>query len=98
MRLIDADALIVKFKDDLESLQEFAFQLATIGAINTVKHQSTVDAVPVIRCKDCKRLGVANMKDKYGQPSPIPCCRRNGHIRLGIKPDDYCSRAERKEE
>ena len=53
--------------------------------------------VKVIRCKDCKRLGVANMKDKYGQPNPVPCCRRNGHIRLGIKPDDYCSRAERKE-
>ena len=47
MRLIDSDALIAKFKDDLENLQEFAFQLATIGAINTVKHQPTVDAVPV---------------------------------------------------
>ena len=47
MRLIDADALIAKFNDDLENLQEFAFQLATIGAINTVKHQPTVDAVPV---------------------------------------------------
>ena len=46
MRLIDSDALIAKFKDDLESLQEFEFQLATIGAINTVKHQPTIDAVP----------------------------------------------------
>ena len=46
MRLIDSDALIAKFKDDLENLQEFAFQLATIGAINTVKHQPTIDAVP----------------------------------------------------
>ena len=63
-RYIDADALIAKFKDDLENLQEFAFQLATIGAINTVKHQPTVDAVPVrhgkwevtpvyIKCSEC---------------------------------------------
>ena len=57
-----------------------------------------LDAVEVIRCKDCKWLGVANMKDKYGQPNPVPCCRGNGNIRIGIKPDDYCSRGERKED
>ena len=52
----------------------------------------------LVRCKDCEWLGVANLKDKYGQPNPVPCCRGNGNIRIGIKPDDYCSRAERKEE
>lgn len=49
----------------------------------------------LIRCKDCKWLGVANLKDKYGQPNPVACCRGNGNVRIGIKPDDYCSRAER---
>lgn len=52
----------------------------------------------LIRCKDCKWLGVANLKDKNGQPNPVACCRGNGNIRLGITPDDYCSKAERKEE
>ena len=61
-------------------------------------NQHDNDVVRVIRCKDCKWLGVANLKDKYGQPNPVPCCRGNGNIRIGIKPDDYCSRAERKEE
>ena len=72
MRPIDADALIAKFKDDLENLQEFAFQMATIGAINTVKRQPTIDAVPVVhgrwieewetedtrmlRCSECRMM------------------------------------------
>lgn len=88
MRMIDADAL----KFDIMCVYGSNPQY-----IRWLNHAPTVDAVPVIRCKDCKRLGVANMKDKYGQPNPVPCCRRNGHIRLGIKPDDYCSRAERRE-
>lgn len=89
MRLIDADALIVKFKDDLESLQEFAFQLATIGAINTVKHQPTVDAVPVVRCKDCAYY------------RPYSDGRYDCDNMLGMADayeDGFCSRAERKEE
>lgn len=52
----------------------------------------------IVRCKDCKWLGVANLKDRYGQPYPVPCCRGKGNILLGITPDDYCSRAERREE
>ena len=85
MRLIDADALIAKFKDDMENLQEFAFQLATIGAINTVKHQPTVDAVPVVRCKDCKWYEF-DRKMHCGLPHGVR------------SKDDYCSDAERKEE
>ena len=87
MRLIDADALIAKFKDDLENLQEFAFQLATIGAINTVKHQPTIDAVPVIRCKDCKHWQKSSINyNEY-------VCYWGGYVK---KEDDYCSWAERK--
>ena len=65
----------------------------------TFPYKGAVYEMPeLVRCKDCKWLGVANLKDKYGQPNPVPCCRGNGNIRIGIKPDDYCSRAERKEE
>ena len=83
MRLIDADELL-KYIPPEEMCSRFA-----------VENALTVDAVPVIRCKDCKWLGVANLKDKYGQPNPVACCRGNGNVRIGIKPDDYCSRAER---
>lgn len=45
MRLIDADELLKnEFKNDISSN---AFQ-------NLVKRQQTIDAVPVVRCKDCK--------------------------------------------
>lgn len=96
MRLIDADALRIVFTE--KGSERVCGDKLCKAIISRIDEMPTVDAVPVIRCKDCKRLGVANMKDKYGQPNPVPCCRRNGHIRLGIKPDDYCSRAERKEE
>lgn len=89
MRLIDADALKLDIMCVYGSNPQY---------INWLNHAPTVDAVHVIRCKDCKWLGVVNLKDKYGQPNPVPCCRGNGNIRLGIKPDDYCSRAERIEE
>ena len=88
MRLIDADALIAKFKDDVENLQEFAFQLATIGAINTVKHQPTVDAAPVIRCKDCKYYD----NEDYGEPTRY--CTWHESV---VNADDYCSYGEREE-
>lgn len=86
MRLIDADALKFDIMCVYGSNPKY---------LNWLNHAPTIDAVPVIRCKDCKWLGVANLKDKYGQPNPVACCRGNGNVRIGIKPDDYCSRAER---
>lgn len=80
MRLIDADAL-------RENLTK------NIGLTNAIdvsfRETPTVDAVPVIMCKDCKSFG------HYSDGSP--CC---DHLYgLGdIAPDDFCSRAERKEE
>ena len=81
-RLINADAL--------ESL------CSTPGLIHVamiVKQQPTIDAAPVIRCKDCTywdseitQTAVPNMRS----------CIYWGRIgTLGI---DYCSRAVRKEE
>ena len=47
-----------------------------------VERMPTVDAVPVIRCKDCKAFNGLN-------------CVRNNMI--AVRTDDYCSRAERKD-
>ena len=85
-RLIDADTLI-------ESLNEFPFvQTAMMMHVNS---QQTIDAVPVIRCKDCKYYE----PDLYANPWGV-CCHREwivndtGH---GVDEDGYCYRAERKE-
>lgn len=52
-----------------------------------------VDAVPVIRCKDCKWYGRADKRRFYRGMD----CLQN-RIATIVPDEDYCSRAERKEE
>lgn len=83
MRMIDADALL----DDVKSHCETYF--ADDFAREWVDKQPTVDAVPVIRCKDCEFL-TSTMKcsvhyDDWGSY-------------LDTSLNSYCSDAERKEE
>lgn len=49
MRLIDADALLKRLQND--PLFDLVERYGVSGVINA---EPTVDAVPVIRCKDCK--------------------------------------------
>lgn len=51
----------------------------------------TVDAVPVIRCKECKYY-------RYVLGDIDGLCGRAEWYRRYQREDDYCSRAERKEE
>ena len=51
-----------------------------------IKTAPPIDAVPVVRCKDCKYL---MFSDCYGECS-------KGHMGI-VRPDDFCSRGERKE-
>ena len=78
MRLIDADALKLDIMCVYGSNPKY---------INWLNHAPTVDAVPVIRCKDCKHWA----------------CDDSGSYcdELGILDADmnsYCSYAKRKEE
>jgi len=50
--------------------------------------QPTVDAVPVIRCRDCKFLRFTGTVWKC----------QNRLVMMLCEPNDYCSRGERKEE
>ena len=92
MRLIDADALIARimidapdFTDGGSSITK-AFIMAMIGTRNVTP---TIDAVQVVRCRDCKYW-----QDNNGG---YPCyeCRWG----RGETPDaeDYCSFGERME-
>ena len=53
-----------------------------------INSQPTVDAVPVIRCKDCK----------YYRHEIDMCDEPHSTAHNIVHDDDYCSRAERKEE
>ena len=73
MKLIDADALLRALPDDLPYK----------GSVRRVLMQAeTVDAEPVVRCKDCQHL--------YG--SMGAACGL-----LLRRPDEFCSRGERRE-
>ena len=76
-RLIDANALIKEANADGAYGYVDAKQIADAP---------TVDAVEVVRCKECKHL---MLSDCYGE------CGK-GHMGI-VSPDDFCSYGERKE-
>lgn len=82
MRLIDADALIKRLKEDWPQTSKISWaQIVAKGA-------PTIDAEPIIYCKDCK-----NWKEwENGAGS----CQRSG-MWLGTDATDFCSFAERRE-
>ena len=94
MRMIDEDAL----KDAMYTetmLKDTDMQRWDSGCWiryklfeNVLREQPTIDAVPVIRCKDCKFLRLTGTVWKC----------QNRLVMMLCEPNDYCSRAERKEE
>lgn len=57
MRLIDADALF----DSMNSLD----YESTVKAYEAIANAPTIDAVPVVRCKDCKHRYVTGSTTHY---------------------------------
>ena len=92
MRLIDADALTKKLQhlwnihDDVDFNNKDVWDELTIAP--------TIDAVEVVRCRDCKHWG-RDGNESYGYAM---FCKANCSLGgQGIKkPDDYCSYGERK--
>ena len=91
VRLIDADAL----KDYIDAQKGRPFIGCTIGEALKIMtdEQPTVDAVPVVRCKDCKYYEVGQNKvDAWSA-----CYAHVGRI-IETWDDNFCGWAERKEE
>lgn len=94
MRLIDADALIEKFNEKVNMAEclvdeRTAERFATFCALSdAVEQMPTVDAVQVIRCKDCT-FG------RYIDHGHMHCLHPCG-LTTNMT-DDFCSYAERKE-
>lgn len=95
MRLIDADALIEKFDEKVDMKERLidartAERFATFCALaDAVEEMPTVDAVPVIRCRDCKFRHWDDWLEEY-------CCRRYDDF-THAPFDGFCSRAEQRE-
>lgn len=91
-RLIDADYLLKELEEWQEDIDDAISgrQLGVTDAIVIACQMPTVDAVPVVRCKDCKYS-----KDEYGDGD---CYCDLSVIYIGKDWNHFCSWAERKEE
>lgn len=99
MRLIDADALPklldAEYKQTMKLILEGEKQLDTLAegfaeAIHIAKYiVPTVDAVPVVRCKDCENsyYAVDGLICSYG-----PC------LECHVPPEFWCAYGERRED
>lgn len=95
-RPIDADALMKYIRNhDYQLVSRMGCVdkgMFTDGIEHGINIQPTVDAVPVVRCKDCKSF------KKNGDTSSRGCAW--GACRKGSFPcvyaDDFCSRGERR--
>ena len=87
MRLIDADNLV---PDICDAEIEYGTKPVHFSA-NAIDLAPTVDAVPVVRCKDCVNGTV--FVNKQGAEY-VDCVLDDYSVR---KPTDYCSYGKRKE-
>ena len=89
MRLIDADNLTENLAYDIANHPIHGNYKITVASVRAAIYSAPViDAVPVVRCKDCIHL---MFSDFYGE------CKR-GYLCGIVRPDDYCSRGKRKED
>ena len=85
MRLIDADETLM----DAEHMSAFRCSLANMEDLNIlIGGQETIDAVPVVRCRECNHCDPENYHCDHPMSTAAPLRR---------KPDDFCSYGERKE-
>ena len=66
-----------------------------IGFVGALKDVPVVDAVEVVRCKECKYWKPYTSQYGSGQFCECPCSFGGQGIK---KPDDYCSYGERRDD
>ena len=82
MRLIDADAELKEAKE--LSGQQTGDGWDNWGVYALIERQPTIDAEPIVRCKDCE----------YWRNDD---CKNDNHGYCPISENDFCSRGVRKE-
>ena len=95
-RLIDADALLEKEDATVVRAGGRGCGKSLLVACKSYLHLAveaapTIDAVPVVRCKNCKHFG--------GVAFAYTCrLHSTGNTRIQMGADDFCSRGERRSE
>lgn len=96
MRLIDADWVLEHIKPYELSDEDWSVTGGTAIRLihNAINQAPTIDAVPVVRCRECKHLNVVNRKELYAH------CPKTNTVFLPFELDTrehFCSLGERKE-
>lgn len=92
-RLIDADALKTKaVRCETFKLYDAPVFLKAVGT-KEIDRAPTIDAVPVVRCKDCKHY--KPQKKAAHWESRTNYCNRI--VTIKVQPYDFCSYGERKD-
>ena len=89
MSLINREALLSFEKMDAELCATCGEHHTAEDVIMMIKTAPTVDAVPVVRCRECKYRFKNNGHDKSG----CPIIDAN----IWMDDDDFCSHGEREE-
>lgn len=84
MRLIDADKLAKKWT--IASPEPY--NTDAVEVLDSIREAPTVDAVPIVYCKDCKYRTAFGNCEHSRQPGILPTAY----------PYDFCSYGERKDE
>ena len=84
MRLIDADETIINFGFEWDDISPTRDEFVAF-----LKKQPTIDAVPVVRCKDCIR--------RYDTDECPMCFLIEGEYCEYTNENGFCDREERKE-
>lgn len=87
MKLIDADALLKQIAEDSRGNEGWYGD--TWEFINTIKDAPTIDAVSIVRCKDCKYIGLPLSPDDYNA-----CKHKRAMVYAPI--DGFCCWGERR--
>ena len=99
MRLIDADLLSEAIHDNVPAPYEDA-SWAKENCLAEIDAAPTVDAVPVVRCRECKHHRDKNEQEQQYLVEDILICTSpdaTDDCWNAVWPDHFCSYGERKE-
>lgn len=101
MRLIDADALReVHCEGCDETIRSICENDPVCATLMWVDEAPTVDAVPVVRCKDCKHYheneGWCDKHSTFIDDRGVFCHPWESNEWKTFAPDDFCSHGERR--
>ena len=87
-RLIDANELLKIYEGWIPQLilpEDTGDKRGVETCIKVLQDAPTIDAVPVIRCKECKYSAI------YQYSGRMYCTNKSGYGFPNQKPDDFCS-------